>query len=156
MAHFAELDSSNVVVNVVVIADSDTAEKPNTSIDGFRDVRGREVESIGIDFCEKLYGHRRWVQTSYNHKMRKQYACIGDTYDAAKDKFIRPAPFPSWKLDANDDWWPPKNPPDGTHIVYDRANPWAVGDSAIYLWKEASSEWYLFVNIDENGDYIQV
>ena len=58
MAHFAELDSSNVVVNVVVIADSDTAEKPNTSIDGFRDVRGREVESIGIDLYIKLYRFR--------------------------------------------------------------------------------------------------
>ena len=142
MAHFAELDSSSVVVNVIVIADANTAELPNTSIDGFRNVRGRESEDIGIDFCESLYGHRRWVQTSYNHKMRKQYATIGDTYDTAKDKFIRPAPFASWTLDANDDWWPPKNPPDGTHIVYDRYNPWAVGSAGTYIWKEDSSEWY--------------
>ena len=136
MAHFAELDSSSVVVNVVVIADSDTAEKPNTSIDGFRDVRGREVESIGIDFCEKLFGHRRWVQTSYNHNMRKQYAAIGDTYDAAKDKFIIPQPFPSWSLDANDDWWPPKNPPDGTHLIVAPENTVAEGPEKIYLWVE--------------------
>jgi hypothetical protein len=144
MAHFAELDSSSVVVNVIVISDSDTAEKPNTSIDGFRTVRGKELESIGIDFCESLYGHRRWVQTSYNDNMRKQYATIGDTYDATKDKFIRARPFASWTLDANDDWWPPKNPPDGTHVVWDTYNPWATNldRSATYIWKEDSSEWY--------------
>ena len=106
MAHFAELDESNNVINVVVVADKDTAEVPNNSIDGFRNVKGREVESIGIDFLESVFGHRRFVQTSYNNKMRKQYASVGDTYDAAKDKFVRPAPFASWSLDSNDDWWP--------------------------------------------------
>ena len=142
MAHFAELDESNNVINVVVVADEKTAEIPNTSIDGFRNVKGREVESIGIDFLERVFGHRRWVQTSYNHRMRKQYASVGDTYDAVRDKFIKPAPFASWSLDSNDDWWPPKNPPDGTHIIYDTDNPWAKGLTAIYLWKESEQEWY--------------
>ena len=41
MAHFAELDESNNVINVVVVADEKTAEIPNTSIDGFRNVKGR-------------------------------------------------------------------------------------------------------------------
>ena len=156
MAHFAELDSSNVVVNVLVVADKDTAEKPNTSIDGFRNTRGREVESIGIDYLESIFGHRRFVQTSYNSKIRKQYAGIGDTYDATKDKFIRPKPFPSWNLDSNDDWWPPKNPPDGTHVDANEDYGWATSPSAVYMWREDTSTWDKIFTIDPStGDVVE-
>ena len=157
MAHFAELDGSNVVLNVIVVGDKDTAEVPNTSIDGFRNVRGREVESIGIDFLENVFGHRRWVQTSYNHNMRKQYATIGDTFDAAKDKFIMAKPFASWSLDSNDDWWPPKNPPDGTHMMVSPESCVAEGPEKIYIWKEDSLEWYHAFTLDPStGDIIPV
>ena len=80
MAHFAELDSNNKVLRVVVVANRDTS-----------DVNGVEKESIGIAHCEKLFGGK-WVQTSYNGNFRGCYAGIGMTYDATLDTFISNAP----------------------------------------------------------------
>lgn len=76
MAHFAELDSNNVVLRVVVIANKDTA-----------DANGVEKEHIGQAHCEKLFGGR-WVQTSYNGNFRGCYAGIGMKYDDVSDSFI--------------------------------------------------------------------
>lgn len=80
MAHFAELDENNVVLRVIVIADKDTA-----------DADGVEQESIGVAFCESLYGGT-WKQTSYNNNIRGRFAGIGSIYDAGNDVFIDPAP----------------------------------------------------------------
>ena len=65
MAHFCELDSNNVVLRVIVVANSDTS-----------DANGNEVESIGVAFCQKLFGGN-WKQTSYHGNIRKNYAGIG-------------------------------------------------------------------------------
>lgn len=78
MAHFAELDSNNVVLRVVVVDNKDTA-----------DAQGVEKEHIGAAYLERLLGGR-WVQTSYNGKFRKHYAGIGYTYDPALDEFVPP------------------------------------------------------------------
>ena len=43
MAHFAKLDANNVVTQVIVVANQDTADNSGT-----------ETESIGIAFCQKL------------------------------------------------------------------------------------------------------
>jgi len=80
MAHFAELDENNVVLRVIVIADKDTA-----------DADGVEQESIGVTFCENLYGGT-WKQTSYNNNIRGQFAGVGSIYDADTDVFIDPDP----------------------------------------------------------------
>jgi hypothetical protein len=80
MAHFAELDENNVVLRVIVVADKDTA-----------DADGVEQESIGVAFCESLYGGT-WKQTSYNNNIRARFAGIGSTYDAGNDVFIDPDP----------------------------------------------------------------
>ena len=80
MAHFAELDSNNKVLRVVVVANRDTS-----------DASGVEKESIGIAHCEKLFGGK-WVQTSYNGNFRGCYAGIGMKYDEATDTFIVDAP----------------------------------------------------------------
>lgn len=78
MAHFAEIDENNIVIRVTVV---------NNSI--MKDQNGRERESIGIAFCKNLFGETtRWVQTSYNGKMRGKYAGIGDRYDPVSDTFI--------------------------------------------------------------------
>lgn len=76
MAHFAELDSNNKVLRVVVVANRDTS-----------DANGVEKESIGIAHCEKLFGGK-WVQTSYNGSFRGCYAGIGMKYDEATDTFV--------------------------------------------------------------------
>ena len=84
MAHFAELDSNNIVLRVVVVGNEDTA-----------DANGVEKESIGQAHLEKVLGGT-WKQTSYNAKIRKHYAGKGFTYDASRDAFITPKPFNSW------------------------------------------------------------
>jgi hypothetical protein len=78
MAHFAELDSNNVVLRVVVVDNKDTS-----------DAAGVEKEYIGAAFCERLFGGN-WKQTSYNGNFRKNYAGIGYTYDAELDEFVPP------------------------------------------------------------------
>jgi hypothetical protein len=114
MAHFAELDANNVVLRVVVIDNKDTS-----------DADGIEKESIGVAFCERLFGGGIWKQTSYNSNFRKRYAGIGDTYIQDIDAFIPPQPYPSWILDADANWQAPVSmPTDG-----------------VYLWDEALQNW---------------
>jgi hypothetical protein len=97
MAHFAELDGSNVVTRVVVV---DNSHVPS------------DKHADGETWCVNFFGGGTWKQTSYNNKFRKQYAGKGDTYDAAKDKFISPQPYASWALDGSDDWQAPISKPD--------------------------------------------
>jgi len=78
MAHFAEIDENNIVLRVIVVADEDN-----------QDQDGNENEVIGAKFCHDLLGGR-WIQTSYNNRIRGKYAGIGDIYDSAKDEFISP------------------------------------------------------------------
>ena len=100
MAHFAQLDENNVVTQVIVVGNRDCA-----------DANGVEKESIGIAFCERLFGGN-WKQTSYNGNIRKNYAGIGYTYDAARDAFIPPQPGPEWTLDEDTCQWVNPNPPE--------------------------------------------
>ena len=82
MAHFAELNASNTVLRVIVVGD-----------DMLLDEQGQESETAGINFCRALFGvDTRWVQTSYNGNIRKNYAGIGFAYDAVRDAFIAPKP----------------------------------------------------------------
>ena len=75
MAHFAELDENNIVQRVIVVANAELL------------VDGVESETKGIEFCQSLFGGT-WIQTSYNGKVRKNYAGIGYTYDSTRDAFI--------------------------------------------------------------------
>jgi len=80
MAHFAQLDEDNKVLQVIVVSNDDT-----------HNADGLEDEAIGIAFCKSLFGaDTEWVQTSYNANTRGKYAGIGDTYDTEKDEFITP------------------------------------------------------------------
>ena len=100
MAHFAQLDENNVVTQVIVVGNRDCA-----------DANGVEKESIGIAFCERLFGGN-WKQTSYNASIRKNYAGIGYTYDAARDAFIPPQPGAEWTLNETTCQWVNPNPPE--------------------------------------------
>ena len=55
MAHFAEIDENNIVTQVIVVHNNELLDNE------------QESETKGIDFCESLFGHRDWVQTSYNN-----------------------------------------------------------------------------------------
>jgi hypothetical protein len=83
MAHFAELDENNVVVQVIVINNNELlTQKIVTTDEGFINVSTVESEEKGMDFCKSLYGaDTNWVQTSYNGSFRGKYAGIGDTYE---------------------------------------------------------------------------
>jgi len=113
MAHYAQLDGNNVVTQVIVIDNKDTA-----------DANGVEKEYIGAAFCERLFGGT-WKQTSYNGRIRKNYAGIDYTYQADIDAFIPPKPYASWTLDANAQWQPPV----------------AMPTDGMYSWDEASQSW---------------
>ena len=114
MAHFAQIDTNNIVTNVIKVNNNEIL------------VDGVEIEQKGIDFCNSLLGGV-WIQTSYNNNIRKQYAGIGYSYDPVRDEFVLPQPFPSWTLNSNNDWQPPTPKPEGN--VY---------------WNEESLSWVPF------------
>tara|TARA_B100001146_G_scaffold46727_1_gene40236 strand:+ start:45 stop:419 length:375 start_codon:yes stop_codon:yes gene_type:complete len=123
MAHFARLDENNIVLQVIVVANEDTA-----------DADGNEVEAIGAQFCHDLLGGE-WVQTSYNSNFRGCHPSAGFTYDPNSDTFIpppSPGPYPSWTWDADDAAWKPP-------VVY----PGVVGEEPFYYWNEESGSWNL-------------
>jgi len=82
MAHFAQLDENNVVVQVIVINNTELlTQKVVTTDEGYINVSTVESEQKGVEFCKSLYGaDTNWVQTSYNGSFRGKYAGIGDTY----------------------------------------------------------------------------
>jgi hypothetical protein len=88
MAHFAELHKNGNVLRVVVISNDDCL-----------DTSGVESESVGIEFCQSLWGGT-WIQTSYNGNIRGKYAAIGDLYDETNDIFISPV-YPTGLDNAN-------------------------------------------------------
>lgn len=105
MAHFAQLDHSNVVINVVVICN-----------DEILDEHGVESEQKGIERCDEIFGTGlSWKQTSYHGSFRKNYAGMGYRYDEILDAFIAPQPFASWTLDVDTCQWvaPKPIPNDG-------------------------------------------
>jgi hypothetical protein len=80
MAHFAELDSNNVVLRVLVVSNDDITDE-----------NGQEQESLGVTFLQRILGaDSRWMQTSYNGNFRGRYAGIGYTYDPVIDEFVEP------------------------------------------------------------------
>ena len=121
MAHFAELDSNNVVLRVIVVSNADTST-----------AQGEEKESIGIAFCERLLGGT-WVKTSYNAKIRKNYAGIGFTYDKDRDAFIPPKPYASWVLDETTCRW---NAPVAMPSDAGQGEP-----PKMYTWNEETKSW---------------
>ena len=129
MAHFAELktkpdptgftsDTHQIVERVVVVGN---------------DCVPSDMHVDGETWCQNFFKGGTWKQTSYNHNFRKQYAGIGYTYDAAKDKFISPQPFESWSLNANDDWEAPV--PNPTVTTYDGDKRYTIG------WDEDNQRW---------------
>lgn len=73
MSHFAEIDSNNKVIRVLVGDNNDPAGDEGYSW---------LVENLG----------GTWIKTSYNAKIRYNYAGVDYTYDPIDDAFIPPAP----------------------------------------------------------------
>lgn len=111
MAHFAEIDSNNTVLRVIVVHNNDCLDE-----------NGQESEAKGAEFCRNLLGGT-WMQTSYNGNIRKNYAGVGFTYDSGRDAFIPPQPFASWVLNETTCLWdaPVAMPEDGKRYTWDEA-----------------------------------
>jgi hypothetical protein len=115
MAHFAELDDNNKVKQVIVVSNNELLDES-----------GNESEQKGIDFCVNLLGGR-WIQTSYNANLRKNFAGIGSLYDPIRNAFISEKPYESWILNEDTCNWvaPISYPIDGK----------------VYEWNETISNW---------------
>jgi len=132
MAHFAKLDANNIVTQVIVVANEDTA-----------DSSGVETESIGVAFCQKLLGaSTNWKQTSYNGNFRGNYAGIGYTYISnvaslgvgSTDIFISQQPYDSWAVGVGTaQWYPPSNPGDAPALTADEQ-----AARKFYVWNETN------------------
>ena len=132
MAHFAKLDANNVVEQVIVVSNDDTA-----------DSSGVETESIGVAFCQKLLGaDTNWKQTSYNSNFRGNYAGIGYTYMSnvatlgvgSTDIFINQQPHDSWAVGVGTaQWYPPSNPGDAPALTADEQ-----AARKYYVWNETN------------------
>lgn len=93
MAHFAQLDDNNTVLQVIVVHNNELVSSKQTSVneDGTIAVSVIESEDAGIAFCQSIFGaDTRWAQTSYNGNFRGKYAGIGDVYDADAGVFFTP------------------------------------------------------------------
>lgn len=111
MAYFARVDDG-LVTSVLSIPDD-------------QEHRGQEF------LADDLQLGGVWIQTSYNARIRKNYASIGFSYDAELDAFIPPKPFASWVLDVISCRW--KAP-----IPYPE-------DGLMYQWNEIDEDWEPYV-----------
>jgi len=89
MAHYAFLDDNNIVTEVIVGIDETELIDGKTPEDWYSEFKGQ-----------------RCVRTSYNSKIRYNYAGIGFTYDPIDDAFIAPAPceHDELTLNTNKEW----------------------------------------------------
>jgi hypothetical protein len=108
MSYFAKINSNNIVTDITVA----------------------EQEFINTG---RLGEPSTWVETTIDGSIRKQYATIGDAYDAVNDVFIKSKPFPSWTLDDNFDWQAPTAHPDDFDIT--------GVNGKIYDWNEVTKAW---------------
>jgi len=118
MAHFAQLDENNLVVQTIVVSNEVINNLPFP-----------ESEPIGVEFCKSLYKGQDtvWKQTSYNSNFRWRYARPGGYYDATNDGFLPPKAHASWVVDpVKKNWTAPVPYP---------------SDGNVYQWDEPSLSW---------------
>ena len=109
MAHYAFLNESNIVTEVIVGID--------------------ETELIEGKSTEEWYGEFRGQvckRTSYNGNYRKNYAGLDYKYDEELDAFIPPKPYNSWILNKETALWeaPVPYPEEGLHKWDEENTSW--------------------------------
>lgn len=120
MAHYAFLDESNIVTEVIV-GKNEGEEGTDWEVH-YGNFRGQTCKRTS-------YNTQGGVHTGGGTPYRKNYAGIGYTYDEARDAFIPPKPYPSWLLNEDTCLWeaPVAMPEDGER----------------YRWDEATTSWVL-------------
>jgi hypothetical protein len=131
MAHFANVNSDNVVTQVLVVSDADAHR--------------------GHDFLANDLGlGGTWIQTSYNTRgnvhygsdgnpdggaaVRGNYAGIGFKYDPVNDVFYPSQPYPSWTISAATNW------------IWTAPVPYPT-DGKMYYWDEDTTNWVLIPSL---------
>jgi hypothetical protein len=109
MAHYAFLDDNNIVTEVIVGIDETELIEGKSPEDWYGEFRGQKC-----------------VRTSYNAKIRYNYAGLNFTYDEEADAFIPPKPFESWLLNEHYSWVAPTPYP---------------SDGKRYFWNEETISW---------------
>ena len=139
MADFAQLNSKNIVTQVIVV-DDDTITDSNDIVS----------EYVGISFCQQLVGDFStvWKQSSKTDTfhnttpMRGNYAGIGMTYMAnvatmgvgSTDIFISQQPYDSWAVGVGTaQWYPPSNPGDAPELTNSE-----LSAGKYYAWNESN------------------
>jgi hypothetical protein len=118
MAHYAFLDESNIVTEVIV-GKNEGEESTDWEVH-YGSFRGQTCKRTS-------YNTFGGVHSSGGVPFRKNYAGIGYTYDASRDAFIPQKPYPSWLLNEDSCLWEAPVPmPDGDEL---------------YRWDEAAGEW---------------
>jgi hypothetical protein len=125
MAHYALIDSNNIVVNVITGVDENIIQT---------DLDGTQVGGTSAAW-EQFYASRPWFagltckRTSYNSNIRANFAGIGFKYDPDFDVFIAPQPYSSWKLNYTTYKWEAPV-----------AKPNEV-EGFKWIWSEINKEW---------------
>jgi hypothetical protein len=95
MAHWAEVDESNVVLRVLVTSNDEPDEGYSLLVD-----------NLGGTWLKTSYNTVSGVHTLGGTPFRKNYAGIGFTYDPTRDAFIPPKPTEGdWQLDEDTCQW---------------------------------------------------
>ena len=122
MAHYAFLDTNNIVTEVIV--GKDEGEENTDWEVHYGNFRGQ--------VCKRTsYNTSGGTHSSGGTPFRKNYAGIGYTYDKDRDAFIPPSPFPSFLLNEETCLW-------------DAPVPYPI-DGERYTWNEEEGEWTLVI-----------
>jgi len=124
MAHYAFIDSNNIVTEVIVGKDeSDTSQNWETYYGNLRGQTCKRTSYNTVANTHKLGGT----------PFRKNYAGVGYTYDAVRNAFIPPQPYTSWILhEGTCNWNAPTDMPSST-----------IEDNQYYEWNESTTSWDL-------------
>ena len=122
MSHFAKLDENNLVTFVTVGRQED---------DGLEEELNARTGDVYRQTSYNIHGGIHYTDgepsEDQSKALRFNYAGLGHTYDADRDAFIPPTPYPSWVLDeATCLWEAPVAYPD---------------DGKMYAWDETITDW---------------
>lgn len=130
MAHYAFVDETGLVVQVIVGRDENDLPEGVTSWEDYFTAQGN---GLAIRTSYNTYGGVHYnpetgePSEDQSKAFRKNYAGIGFTYDEERDAFIPPKPFESWILNEDTCLWEPPIP--------------YPNDGAVYMWNEESGDW---------------
>ena len=119
MSHYAQLDENNVVVFVI-------HAKSNDKEDEFTESTGDVYRQTSYNTYGGVHYTDGEPSEDQSKALRFNYAGIGHTYDADRDAFIPPQPYPSWVLDEATCQWvaPIAYPAEGVHVWDEQAGDW--------------------------------